>query len=62
MMSDAGNRALRRAHIGAGIAGGSLASWILSEIVATAPLTFYFVFVCFAVFIVVGLVDTWRLR
>ena len=54
--------ALRRAHIGAGIAGGSFASWILSEIVTTLPLTFYFVFVCFGMFVVVALVDAWRTR
>jgi len=54
--------ALRRLHVGAGIAGGSFASWVLSEIVTTAPLTFYFSLVCLGVFVVVALVDAWRLR
>ena len=61
-MIDKYTRALRRMHVGAGFIAGSGLAWLLSEVLTTAPLTFYLAIAGLVVFGVVTLVDAWRLR
>lgn len=53
--------ALRRLYVGSGFIAGAGLTWVVSEIVSTLPLTFYFALISLVVFGVVALIDSWRL-
>lgn len=61
-MTNRYQRGLTRLHVGMGFVAGTGSAWVVSEIVSALPLTLYFAYAALVVFVVVVIVDAWRLR